>query len=179
MESQINRVSYGGFKSCPQCDRQFKVGEPMVCENCAELVAKEITIAKHDPADDIEERVQHVKLQENCGKPFAGELVAVGASRHNSGKPKISMVLEARNAVRGNAKVLMFGEGKYARGNWMKGLPWTEVADSLARHLADFLAGQDLDEESGLPHVDHIQTNAMFLSEFFHTRKDLDDRSNS
>jgi hypothetical protein len=99
--------------------------------------------------------------------------------RHNSDKPKISMVLDANEAILGIAQVLMFGEKKYARGNWLKGLPWTEIIDSLQRHVLAFNAGEDMDPESGLPHVDHIATNALFLSQMFKTQKALDGRTST
>lgn len=97
--------------------------------------------------------------------------------RHNAGKPMITLVLEAPEAIKGCAKVLEFGMSKYSRGNWKRGLKYTEIADSLSRHLLDFLNGIDNDEaESNLPHVDQILCNALFLSQMFHTRKDMDDR---
>jgi hypothetical protein len=96
--------------------------------------------------------------------------------RHNSGKPEISMVLEARHAIAGCARVLEFGKEKYNRGNWRKGLPHLEVVDSLTRHLADYLAGIDTDDESELPHVDHILCNALFLAELTRTHPELDER---
>lgn len=96
--------------------------------------------------------------------------------RYNSGKPGISLMLEARHAVEGCARVMDFGAAKYARSNWRRGLPLTKISDSLARHLVAFLAGEDNDPETGLPHVDHIMCNAFFLSENYHTREDMDDR---
>ena len=103
----------------------------------------------------------------------------VGGLRYNEGKPEISMVLEARAALEGVSRVLTHGRKKYTRGNWRKGLKQTEIVDSMARHLAAFMSGETHDtgpKGSGLPHVDHILCNALFLSEMFHTRPDLDDR---
>lgn len=97
-------------------------------------------------------------------------------NRYNQDKPKISMVLEAPDAITGCARVLMHGEQKYARNNWKKGLPLTEIVDSLERHTLAFLNGEETDVESGLPHVDHILCNALFLSQLWHTRGDCDDR---
>lgn len=98
--------------------------------------------------------------------------------RYNEGKPKISMVLEATKAINGCAQVLMKGAEKYERNNWKKGLALSGVIDSMQRHVASFLEGEDWDSETGLPHVDHILCNALFLSELFHTKKELcDDRS--
>ena len=97
-------------------------------------------------------------------------------TRYNAGKAPISLVLEARDAVNGMANVLGFGLIKYGRGNWFKGLPVTEVADSLARHLAAYLSGEDNDPETGLPHVDHIAVNALFISQLSR-RPECDDRT--
>lgn len=99
--------------------------------------------------------------------------------RFNTGKLPISMILEARHALDEVAHVLHFGADKYARGNWRKGLSHTEICDSLLRHTSAYLAGEDLDPESGLNHVGHILANALFLAEMVNTHPELDDRSTS
>jgi hypothetical protein len=82
-------------------------------------------------------------------------------SRYNTGKPKYSLLnLDAFDVC---VQVLEFGAVKYDRNNWMKGLKKSEVIDSLMRHLAAILRGEELDPESGLSHVGHLQCNAMFL----------------
>lgn len=50
-----------------------------------------------------------------------------------------------------------------ARSNWDNGLLLSEVLDSLMRHIGRVQDGEWLDQESGLPHIGHIQANAMFL----------------
>ena len=96
--------------------------------------------------------------------------------RYNTGKPEMSMVLEANKAMEGVAKVLMHGKAKYHRGNWLGGLAHMGIVDCLMRHLTAYVSGEDKDAESGLPHVDHVLANALFLSQMYHTRPDLDDR---
>lgn len=73
-------------------------------------------------------------------------------------------------------EVLMFGAKKYTPNNWKKGLKYTEVCESLQRHLICFLDKEDIDKESKLSHVGHILCNAMFLSYMYLFRKDMDDR---
>ena len=99
------------------------------------------------------------------------------ADRHNAGKSPLSMVLEARHALEGMAGVLEFGAKKYNRGNWHKGLPHADICDSMLRHISAYLSGEDIDPESGKPHVDHIFCNAMFLAEGYRTHPELDNRS--
>lgn len=93
------------------------------------------------------------------------------ALRYNEGKPQLSYILDANYAIEGICKVMEFGATKYERNNWKKGFPKEKLADSLLRHLTKFLNGEELDEESGLPHVDHIGCNALFLAQHFNGRK--------
>ena len=117
----------------------------------------------------------------SCGLGYEGpeapNLIEPGqGSRDNGDKPVISMVMEAPNAIEGIAKVLMFGAEKYDRANWKRGLKYTEIIDSMQRHILKIMDGEDLDEESGLHHAFHIGCNSLFLAEMMATRPDMDDR---
>jgi hypothetical protein len=79
-------------------------------------------------------------------------------------------------AIEGLAKVLEFGAKKYAVDNWRNGFNYTRIIGSLERHLNAIKRGEDVDPESGLPHIDHVGCNWMFLSFFMKERTDLDDR---
>ena len=94
--------------------------------------------------------------------------------RYNNGKLKWSLVSWA--ALTPMVEVLMFGAKKYASFNWCKGLKYTEISESLQRHLNAFMEGEDNDPESKLSHIGHILCNAMFLSYMTLFKKDMDDR---
>ncbi len=95
--------------------------------------------------------------------------------RFNEGKTKWSLV--PFKALVPMVKVLEFGAKKYAPNNWKKGLKYTDIYDSMQRHLNSFMSGEDNDPESKISHVGHILCNALFLSYMVIYRKDLDDRS--
>lgn len=94
--------------------------------------------------------------------------------RKNSGKLKWSLV--SMRALEPMVEVLMFGAQKYSSHNWKKGLKYSEISESMQRHLNAFMQGEDDDPESKLLHVGHILCNAMFLSYMVLFRPDLDDR---
>jgi hypothetical protein len=80
------------------------------------------------------------------------------------------------DALEGLAKVLTFGAKKYAAHNWKGGINYSRVLAALLRHCFAIMRGEDIDPESGLPHVDHLGCCWMFLSFYMKNRKDLDDR---
>ena len=95
--------------------------------------------------------------------------------RYNEGKLKWSLV--SFKALMPMVEVLMHGAEKYAPHNWQKGLNYTEICESMQRHLYAFLEGEDDDPESKLSHVGHILCNAMFLSYMFMFKPEMDDRN--
>jgi len=94
--------------------------------------------------------------------------------RFNSGKLLMSLV--PASFGRYCAAGLTYGAVKYAPHNWRKGFDWSQVLDSLQRHIDAFREGEDLDEESGLPHLALAACNLAFLIEFFDKGKGNDDR---
>lgn len=74
------------------------------------------------------------------------------------------------------AEVAGFGEAKYARLNYMKGYPWSLSWDAAERHLLAFWSGQDLDEESGLPHLAHAAWHCLAMLAFLQHGLGEDDR---
>lgn len=94
----------------------------------------------------------------------------------DEGKLKYSLV--DYPSMQGMVRVLMFGAIKYQAFNWQQGMPFTELLESMQRHLAALMAGEEVDPESGEFHEDHIHCNAMFLTWMRKHRPDMDDRYN-
>lgn len=99
---------------------------------------------------------------------------ATGGQKADTGKAPCELL--SPDAMLGTAQVLAFGAKKYAPNNWRKGLAWSRLIGACLRHLYAFMRGEDLDPETGLPHIDHLACEVMFLQEFYRTRRDLDDR---
>lgn len=94
--------------------------------------------------------------------------------RFNNGKNRVDLV--PPGPIMEIAKVFTKGSEKYADRNWEKGMSWMTVMASLERHMLKFKAGEDFDDETGLPHMAHIATNAIFLLEYMNTHPEHDDR---
>jgi hypothetical protein len=86
------------------------------------------------------------------------------ALRFNTGKPELSYILDSMPALKDMVGVMEFGANKYSRDNWKNGFPREKLLDSMLRHVDAFYSGEDIDSESGKPHVGHILCNAMFLA---------------
>lgn len=92
------------------------------------------------------------------------------ALRYNKGKLRPTLI--DWQSLKPLLEVLEYGAEKYERDNWKKGMPITDISDSLMRHLISFLNGEDEDEESGISHIGHIMANAMFLQYVMDNKKE-------
>lgn len=84
-------------------------------------------------------------------------------AKADAGKPRPTLtpvsLIDAVTAVR------MYGNEKYHDPeNWRQVEP-QRYRDALYRHWLAYLKGEKCDQESGLPHLWHLATNAAFLIE--------------
>ena len=84
------------------------------------------------------------------------------ALRYNEGKPKWSLV--HYKSLEPMIRVLEFGALKYEPENWKKSMDLKEILNSMQRHLAKLMDGEEVDSESGISHMGHIQCNALFYN---------------
>jgi len=94
------------------------------------------------------------------------------ATKYDSNK-KVRPELLPSKATEEVMKVFTFGAEKYGDFNWRKGLEFSRLWGAAQRHQMAFWQGQDLDEESGLPHIAHAIANLMMLLEM---GREWDDR---
>lgn len=94
--------------------------------------------------------------------------------RFNEGKAREDLV--PRFAQDQYVQVLTKGSVKYSERNWEAGMAWSKPLASLKRHLAAMERGEDFDEETGLLHAAHIMCNAAFITQYYKTYPQGDDR---
>jgi hypothetical protein len=95
------------------------------------------------------------------------------ALRFNKGKAHWSLV--DFKSLEPMVEVLEFGAKKYARENWKKGMPVSEVVESMLRHTFSLLSGESYDKESLIHHIGHIQCNAMFIAYILREKPEFND----
>ncbi len=76
----------------------------------------------------------------------------------------------------GCAAVFEYGKHTYKEWNWLRGMPWSAVIASAARHALAMKRGEELDPESGLPHKAHLMCNVVMLYQYIFTYQEGDDR---
>jgi hypothetical protein len=97
-----------------------------------------------------------------------------GGAKDNVGKPRVDLL--PMKALEQMAAVLGYGADKYRPHNWRLGLLWSETLGSAMRHLMRFQDGEDLDPETGMPHLAHAMCQVGFLLEYSITSTGTDDR---
>jgi Domain of unknown function (DUF5664) len=99
----------------------------------------------------------------------------MSGTKHDAGK--VPLELLDRKALDELARVLDFGQRKYAADNWRAGLSYRRLIGATLRHVTAIMDGEDNDPETGLKHAAHAMCELMFLLNFqLSSRTDLDDR---
>ena len=133
-----------------------------MCELCKrrnELLAERMPYLPH-----VEQRseIYDAKVEE-----FAG-VVDGGGVKQVMQEMKCPLEMIPPQYIEGIAEVLKYGASKYAPNNWMRGMSWETVAGGILRHITAFRRGEELDPETGLPHLHHAACGLMFLSWYAH-----------
>jgi hypothetical protein len=103
--------------------------------------------------------------------PITGIITTLAVSAHeipteklknDAGKPEYDRlnwgVLAEINAVH------KMGDEKYTRDSWKQGIELSRLCNAIIRHTSKLLAGQFIDEESGLNHSSHIAASAEMIT---------------
>lgn len=94
--------------------------------------------------------------------------------KNDAGKPPLNLI--SPYFLEEVATILGFGEAKYGKANWKKGIEFSRLVAATKRHLQAVEKGNFIDEESGRSHLAHATCNLMMLFEFERTgRSELND----
>jgi len=87
----------------------------------------------------------------------------------DDGKPRLDLVLgNFATALWGVGLVGTYGARKYTDNGWQEvNNPIERYSNALLRHYLNFRSGEELDAESGLPHLAHIAWNALAILELY------------
>lgn len=96
------------------------------------------------------------------------------ALKYDDMKPRYDLV--PPHAMAQVVDVLTYGASKYADRNYEAGMEISRIFAATQRHLSAYWRGQDLDEESALPHIAHAITDLMILLEVERLHPEMDDR---
>jgi hypothetical protein len=89
---------------------------------------------------------------------------------------KIRWELLPKDALEQIACVFTHGAVKYEAENWRKGIPFSECIGSMYRHLSAFERGEDIDPNSTLFHLAHLNFWSLILLHFILNIRDQKDK---
>lgn len=98
----------------------------------------------------------------------------IKALTHDTDKPPLATL--PWKALREVAMAQAYGAQKYSPNNWRKGMEVTRNASCAIRHIADYLDGRDLDDESKRHALAHAACRVLFLLENILEKTAIDDR---
>jgi len=80
-------------------------------------------------------------------------------TKYDSGKLRLDLIPPEIIQVLG--EIFTFGCERYGEGNWAKGLSENRLIAAARRHDLAFAQGEEMDPDSGLPHLAHAAWNLL------------------
>lgn len=99
-----------------------------------------------------------------CAPDESGLNAPTKAKHFSSGKSGVDQIPPEVLMLWGD--IFRHGEEKYGRNNWKSGTEWHEFYGSALRHLYKWWLGEDIDPDSGEPHLAHSLWNVGALIYF-------------
>jgi hypothetical protein len=132
--------------------------------------------------EPVVESGEHVYCSEHCLALAHAERILAplrakpepGGIKHDDGK--IPYELFPADSLAAITKILAFGAKKYSPNNWRGGFKYSRIFGALMRHMWDWWAGTDNDEETGESHLAHAGCCLIFLLHFVLAGTGTDDR---
>lgn len=138
------------------------------CPECGGLGYSIVNTQKYhcftcDGSGEILRDIEDIEREE------AWEAMNKQEAKADAGKPRLSLV--PTQIIYDIARVREYGDKKYGSTDNWKTVEAQRYVDAMFRHLLAFVTDPDGgDEESGLPHLWHLECNAAFLSEMMKGR---------
>ena len=137
--------------------------------------SEEAKEAVHKRNDDIRKKHEMSEQQTDMAVGDLSSDKKGSGARANRGK--VALSLFPMHLLAGAARIFMGGAMKYAQWNWAKGMPHSSCVDCFLRHFNKYwYMGEDIDEESGEHHLDHMICNLIMLRHSTIAFKEGDDR---
>lgn len=160
-----------GLCAHESCGKEFSLTAHSTvteCPHCGSFNDNGKALGRYKRMPELRNPPTHDPIMEVASvKPGTGQ-------KFDGDKDEPGLLLSGcHRAVAGVIAVLGFGFRKYKERNGWKKVPEAQrrYKDALHRHLAAIERGEIYDNEpggSGLPHIDHVACNAMFLSQMHH-----------
>lgn len=108
--------------------------------------------------------------------PASGEIRVTSTTGGQKGTKPARFDLIPTGPLWALAELYGRGAEKYAPRNYERGYDWSLSFAAMQRHAWSFWSGQDVDDETGLPHLASVAWHAFALMLFGTTHPEFDDR---
>lgn len=112
----------------------------------------------------------------SCENYIYGETRTIAASGAQKGTKAERFDLVPVYPLTLLARLYGAGAKKYAAHNWRMGYEWSKSYAAAQRHLTAFWDGEDIDPETGVPHVINVAFHMFALAQYLKDHPELDDR---
>lgn len=130
-------------------------------KNIDDFISTKTSCIGHTLIDEM------IKCHTEQSSEYIGEIKFMKA---DAGKNMLSLIDPQFIILLG--EILTFGAAKYAPNNWQLCEDTSRYKDALLRHIYAYLSGEQLDPESGMPHLGHAAFGLMCLNYFDNLKKE-------